>query len=157
KGVQMLHGWVRRSIADGKPLDEFARDLLSAQGSTYGHPPANYYRALRDPQARAEATAQVFLGLRLQCCKCHNHPVDRWTQEDYHALSAFFARVQYRVVDNQRRDRFDKHEFDGEQVVWQDREGEVPHPRTGRPLAPRFLGGPAANPDGDRLRALSEW
>src|SRR5262249_4535421 len=66
------------------------------------------------------------------------------------------ARVQYRVVDNQRRDRFDKHEFDGEQVVWQDREGEVPHPRTGRPLAPRFLGGPAANPDGDRLRALSE-
>lgn len=157
KGVLAFHQWIRNSFAAGLPLDQFARALLSARGSTYSHPPANYYRALRDPQARAEATAQVFLGLRLQCARCHSHPFDRWTQEDYHALSAFFARVQYRVVENQRRDRLDKHEFDGEQIVWQERTGDVAHPRTGQPLAPRFLDGRVARSDGDRLHALAEW
>lgn len=157
KGVLAFHHWIRQSIADSKPVDQFARELLTAQGSTYSHPPANFYRALRDPQARAEATAQVFLGLRLQCCKCHSHPFDRWTQEDYHTLSAFFARVQYRLMDNTRRDRLDKHEFDGEQVVWQDRTSEVPHPRTGNPLPPRYLDGGPAHTEGDRLQALADW
>ncbi len=157
KGVLALHQWVRQSIADGKPLDQFARELLAGQGSTYANPPANYYRALRDPQVRAEATAQVFLGLRLQCCKCHSHPFDRWTQDDYHGLAAAFARVRYRIVDNQRRDQLDSHEFDGEQIVWQDRAGELPHPRTGQPLAPRFLTGAAPDPNADRLGAVAAW
>jgi hypothetical protein len=159
KGVQVFHEWLRQSIADGKPLNEFARELIAARGSTYAEPPANFYRALRDPQARAEAVAQVFLGVRLQCAKCHNHPFDRWTQDDYHSLAAFFARVQYRIVENNRRDKFDKHEFDGEQVVWLDRESEWHHPRSGAVMAPRFLGGPA--PDlaarADRLQALADW
>jgi Protein of unknown function (DUF1549)/Protein of unknown function (DUF1553) len=159
KGVQAFHRWIRQSIADGKPLDQFARELVAAQGSTYANPAANYYRALRDPQTRAEATAQVFLGLRLQCTKCHNHPYDRWTQSDYHSLSAFFARVQYKIVENQRRDRLDKHEFDGEQIVWQDRDGEIAHPRTGETLRPRFLdaAAPELAADADRLQALADW
>ncbi len=159
KGVRAFHAWIRQGILEGKPLNEFARDLLAGRGSTYSEPAANFYRALRDPQARAEAAAQVFLGVRLQCARCHNHPYDRWTQDDYHGLAAFFARVDYRIVENNRRDKFDKHEFDGEQIVYQAREGEVKHPRSGEPLPPRFLGAatPAFAADADRLQALADW
>src|SRR5205814_3025465 len=73
KGVQAFHHWIRQSIADNKPLNEFAREIIAARGDTYSVPAANFYRALRDPQARAEAAAQVFLGIRLQCARCHNH------------------------------------------------------------------------------------
>src|SRR5262249_35504020 len=100
KGVRLFHDWIRECFADGMPLDAFARELIPGRGSPYSTPAANYYRALRDPEVRAEATAQVFLGVRLQCAKCHNHPFDRWTQADYHAFAAFFARVRYRVVRN---------------------------------------------------------
>ncbi|HMF15437.1 MAG TPA: DUF1549 domain-containing protein [Gemmataceae bacterium] len=82
KGVEVFHQWIRQCIAEGKPLNEFARELLAGRGSTYANPPANFYRALRDPYARAEAVAQVFLGVRIQCAKCHNHPFERWTQKD---------------------------------------------------------------------------
>jgi hypothetical protein len=67
KGVQTFHRWIRQSIAEGKPMDQFAREIVAARGSTYANPPANFYRAIRDTAARAEATAQVFLGTRLQC------------------------------------------------------------------------------------------
>jgi Protein of unknown function (DUF1549)/Protein of unknown function (DUF1553) len=159
KGMQAFHGWLRDQIAAGRPLNEFARDLLAARGSTYAAPAANFYRALRDPYTRSEAAAQVFLGVRLQCARCHNHPFDRWTQQDYYGLAAFFARVQYREVENRRTDSFDKHEFVGDQIVWQDRTGEVPNPRTGAPAPPQFLGrsGPALADDADRLQALADW
>jgi hypothetical protein len=159
KGVRVFHEWIRQSILDHEPLNVFARDLIGARGSTYEEPAANFYRALRDPQARAEVVAQVFLGVRLQCARCHNHPFDRWTQDDYHCLAAFFARVDYRIVENRRRDKFDKHEFDGEQVVVMVREGEWKHPRTGAAMRPRFLGtpGPELAPAADRLQALADW
>jgi hypothetical protein len=159
KGVQVFHDWIRRRIADGEPLNEFARELIAGRGSTYSQPAANWYRALRDPQARAEAAAQVFLGIRMQCARCHNHPFDRWTQTDYHSLAAFFSRVQYRILENNRRDKLDKHEFDGEQIVWMDRAGEIKHPRGGEVLRPLFLGAdtPAFAPDADRLLALADW
>jgi hypothetical protein len=159
KGVQLFHDWIRQVIVERKPLNEFAREILAARGSSYSHPAANYYRALREPDARAETTAQVFLGIRIQCARCHNHPFDRWTQEDYHRLAAFFARVQYRIVENNRTDRLDKHEFDGEQIVWMAREGDVTHPRTGETLLPRFPGQdrPACDADADRLQVLADW
>jgi hypothetical protein len=160
KGVRVFHAWVREQMAANVPLNEFARRVIAARGSTYAQPEANYYRALRDTYDRGEATAQVFLGVRVQCARCHNHPFDRWTQNDYHEWSAFFARVQYRIVENQRKDRFDKHEFVGEQVVWQDRTAELRHPRTKEPFAPKFLGDPkpADLPkDADRLQALADW
>jgi hypothetical protein len=159
KGVGSFHHWIRQCIAEGRPLNEFARDLIAARGSTYSHPAANFYRALRDPQERAEAAAQVFLGVRLLCARCHNHPFDRWTQNDYWSLAACFARVQYRIVENRRRDRLDSHEFDGEQIVWMAREGEVKNPRTGEVMPPRFLGAamPSLGPSSDRLQALADW
>ena len=159
KGIRVFHRWVREQIDAGRPLNEMARDLIAARGSTYASPAANFYRSLRDPYTRAEAVAQVFLGVRVQCAKCHNHPFDRWKQNDYHDFAAFFARVQYRVLENNRRDRLDKHEFDGEQIVYQDRETELNHPRTKEPLRPRFLGTgePLADPNADRLDALADW
>ena len=158
KGVAAFHHWIRRSIASGKPMDEFARELIAARGSTYLEPQANYYRAMRDPLTRAESTAQVFLGTRLQCARCHNHPFDRWTQDDYYGWAALFARVRYKVIENRRRDRNDGHEFVGEQIVWIDRKGEVDDPRTGKAAPPRFLGaGDSVAERRDRLEALAEW
>jgi hypothetical protein len=159
KGVQSFHNWIRQSIADGKPLNEFARELIAARGSTYAEPAANYYRALRDPLLRTEATAQVFLGIRLQCCRCHNHPFDQWTQNDYYELAAFFPRIQYRIVENNRKDKFDQHEFDGEQIVWMDRTSEIKHPRTGQAMMPKLLGysGAAVGEQEDRLQTLADW
>jgi hypothetical protein len=159
KGVQAFHDWIRASLAEGKPLNEFARQLLASRGSTYENPAANYYRALRDPMVRAEATAQVFLGIRLQCAKCHNHPFDRWTQNDYYGLAAFFPRVQYRIIENNRRDNLDTHEFVGDQIVWLARDGEVEHPRTHERMKPHFLGEttPDFPADADRLQALADW
>src|SRR5437667_5027440 len=83
KGVQSFHHWIRQNVAENKPLDQFVRQLISAGGSTYSSPAANYYRPNRDPASRAKAAAQVFLGTRLQCDECHNRPSDRVTKEDY--------------------------------------------------------------------------
>lgn len=157
KGVRVFHGWVRDAIASGKPLNEFARDLIAARGSTYQNPPANLYRSLREPYARSEAVAQVFLGVRVQCAKCHNHPFDRWTQDDYHQLAAFFGSIDYRVFENNRKDRLDKHEFDGEQVVFLNRDLDLKHPRTLAPLVPRLLGSDTTALGGDPLQTLADW
>ena len=157
KGVRVFHQWIREAIASGKPLNELARDIVSARGSTYQNPAANLYRSLREPYARAESIAQVFLGIRLQCAKCHNHPFDQWTQDDYHEFAAFFGRIDYRVLENNRRDRLDKHEFDGEQIVFLQRNGGLKHPRTDEVMRPRLLGDERAAREGDPLRTLADW
>jgi hypothetical protein len=158
KGVQAFHGWIAQSLRENKPVDQFVREIIGARGSTYQNPPANYYRALRDPVTRAEATAQVFLGVRLQCAQCHNHPFDRWSQDDYYNWAGLFARVNYKVLENKRRDNLDKHEFIGEQVVYLAREGAVTNARSGKPAEPRFLGADTKlSPDGDSLRELASW
>jgi hypothetical protein len=158
KGVQAFHGWIARSLRENQPVDEFVRDIISARGSTYLNPPANYYRALRDPVTRAEATAQVFLGVRLQCAQCHNHPFDRWSQDDYFDWTSLFARVNYKVLENKRRDDLDKHEFIGEQVVFLNATGTVLNARNNKPASPRFLGGTQPlRPEEDPLRELAAW
>lgn len=159
KGVQNFHHWIRKSIAESKPLDRFVHELIVARGSTYTNPAANFYRANRDAITRAEATAQLFLGVRLQCAKCHNHPFDRWTQGDYYRWAGFFARVKYKIVENLRRDKNDGHEFDGEQIVWMAPDGEVRDPRSDQPMEPCFLGAPPPEltEDQDRLEELAEW
>src|SRR5205085_5253466 len=134
------HHWIRDAVARNMPLDQFVRALVSARGSTYTNPPANYYRALRDPVTRGETAAQIFLGTRLQCAQCHNHPFDRWTQDDYYGWADVFGRVQYKVLENNRRDTNDGHEFIGEQVVYETRQCKVKNPRTGAPAAPRLPG-----------------
>lgn len=158
KGVQVYHRWIKDWFAADRPLTAFARELLAARGSTYANPPTNFYRAVRDPQARAEAVAQVFLGVRVSCAKCHNHPFDRWTQDDYHRFAAFFPQVQYRVLSNARKDDLDKHEFVGEQIVFAARTGETTLPRTGGVAVPKTLGDDRSPTAGeDRLGMLADW
>ena len=134
-----------------------SREIIAARGSTYQNPPANLYRSLRDPNSRAEAVAQVFLGIRLQCAKCHNHPFDRWTRDDYHEFAAFFGRIGYRILENNRRDKLDKHEFDGEQIVYMRRPSEPKNSRTDDPLTPRLLGDSRHVTEGDELQLLADW
>lgn len=165
KGAATFHAWIRQSIATNKPLDQFVRELITARGSTYEHPPANFYRAMRDPITRAETVAQVFLGVRLQCAKCHNHPFDHWTQNDYYGWANQFSQVRYEVLSNNRRDRNDSHEFDGEQLVLIGDGKAVEHPGLGKPVAPRMLvekadsGRPTADdrPSSDHLLSVAEW
>jgi hypothetical protein len=166
-GVDVFHKWIRASFAENKPINQFTAELLAARGSTYKVPPANFYRALRKPEERAEAAAQVFLGIRLQCAKCHNHPFDHWTQDDYYGWAGFFARIEYEIVENKRRDKNDKHEFAGEQIVKMTDMGEIANPNTGQSPGLRFLGlgetDVADDPDAaddeqfDRLQRLAVW
>src|SRR5205814_742125 len=94
KGMFAFNFWIRRSVEENKPWDRFARELLLAEGSAYTDGPANFYRAAGTPQQLAETTAQAFLGVRIQCARCHNHPYDKWTQNQYYEMAAFFARMQ---------------------------------------------------------------
>ncbi len=152
-GARKYFEWVRQQMAANVPEDRFVFDILTAGGGNYGHPPAGFYRRLRNPQARAEEAAQLFLGVRLGCARCHNHPGERWTQDDYHGLAAFFARVRY------KDGPFFNHLYDKEETVYAVREGEAVHPRTGQVLAPRFLGGPVAavGPHEDRRAVFARW
>lgn len=156
KGVELFHAWMRQSFAEGTPLDAFVREIVAARGSTYDVPPANFWRAHREPIIRAETTAQVFLGARIGCAKCHNHPFDRWLQDEYHDWSAVFTGIDYEIVKNERKDDLDKHEFVGEQIVQLNDFQERKNPRTDAPATPRLLG-EEGYPDGDRLEALAAW
>lgn len=161
-GMKAFHAWIRESVRKDKPLDRFAAELIASRGSTYHEPASNYYRANRTPVDRAVNTAQVFLGTRLQCAQCHNHPFDRWTQDDYYGWTALFARVDYKILsDIKPKDKSDKHEFNGEQVVFlkDSKDAKVENPRTGDPAAPRLLGAslPKLEKDQDELKAAAAW
>jgi hypothetical protein len=156
KGIHVFQEWLHERIAHNTPFDEVVRDLLTASGRTFSNAPANYYRIAKDPQNLAETTVQLFFGVRMQCAKCHNHPFERWTQDDYYSTAAFFARV---------REKKDPAEpgpnptTPGGTIVYSDRSGEVVQPRTGKVMAPKFLGGPVADvpPGQDRRVALADW
>lgn len=88
-----FHSWIRRAMQQNMPYDEFVRSVLTATGDVSSHPPVAWYREVKSPAARMEDTAQLFLGLRLACAKCHHHPFERWGQQDYYGFQAFFAQV----------------------------------------------------------------
>jgi hypothetical protein len=160
KGMEVFHGWIRKAVAENKPLDKFAAELIAARGSTYDNPPANWWRANRDPVTRAENTARVFLGTQLNCAQCHNHPFERWTQDDYYDWTSVFARVDYKIVENKKGDKNDTREFKGDQIVqFKPGKASVPNPRTGTDAKARFLGvvTPVKTVDRDELQALAEW
>ena len=154
KGTHVFHHWMKAWFDADKPLTDFAKEVLAARGSSYEQPGSNFYRAVRDPYLRAEAVAQVFLGVRVSCARCHNHPFDVWTQDDYHRFAAVFANLDYRVLANDRKDNLDKHEFVGEQIVMATRGKSLPHPRGGT-ASPKLLGGLPAQDD--PLGTLAEW
>jgi hypothetical protein len=159
KGTESFRKWVRDGIAQHKPIDQFAREIIAARGSTYKNPAANFYRAARTPKERGEAAAELFLGRRVQCAQCHNHPFDRWSQDDYYDWQSVFARLDYKVLENHRRDSNDSHEFKGEQIVFLRSSAQVKNPRTGAAARPRFLGESSSWKSGgeDELTDLAKW
>jgi len=159
-GVQAFHDWIRDGITRNRPINEMVRAMLASRGSTYHEPETNFYRANRTPELRATTAAQVFLGTRLQCAQCHNHPFDRWTQDDYYNWSAVFAQVDYKIIgDIKPRDKNDKHEFNGEQVVFLNAKLNIENPRTGDKAKARFLGAdmPKLADKQDELQAAAAW
>ncbi len=156
KGTHVFQHWLHERIADNTGFDALTREMLTASGSTFANPPANYYRVARDPQNLAETTAQLFFGIRMQCAKCHNHPFERWTQDDYYSMAAFFARVRH------KKDPIEPGatpQQPGAEIVYDGRSGEVTQPRTGQVMKPKFMGGAVPNiPQGaDRRRVLADW
>jgi hypothetical protein len=155
KGSHVFHDWIRNHVSRDTPFNEVVKELLTAQGSTFSNPPANYYRVARDATSLAETTAQLFMGIRMQCAKCHNHPFERWTQNDYYSMAAFFARVK------QKKDPMQPGAnpmVPGSEVIYQARSGEVTQPRTNQVMAPKIMGRPAPEivPGKTRLDALAE-
>ncbi len=96
RGAVLFHEYIRDSVAENRPYSEFVEEILTATGSTYQNGPTNYYRIERQPAGRAETTAQVFLGIRLSCARCHKHPFDQWTTDDYWNFAAFTGKVTTR-------------------------------------------------------------
>jgi hypothetical protein len=155
KGTHVFQKWLKGHLEKNTGFDVIARELLTASGSTYANPPANFYRVSRDATSLAETTAQLFFGIRMQCAKCHNHPFERWTQDDYYSMAAFFARVK------QRKDPADGPAAPKEpaEFIYVDRAGEVVQPRTNKTMAPKFMGGkvPDIAPGQDRREVLAQW
>jgi hypothetical protein len=130
------------------PTDEWVRELLGANGGTFKNPPTNYYQLERDVLKVTENVAQVFMGMRIQCAQCHNHPFDRWTQDDYYSFASFFTQIGRKGTDDAR-----------ELVVFNSGGGEINHPVHKRPMPARFLGAPApADVAGkDRRVVVANW
>ncbi len=153
KGTHAFNRWIRANLERNVPLDRFVRELLTANGSTLRNPAANYYRISRDPENSTETTAQLFLGVRIQCAKCHNHPFERWTQDDYYGFAAFFSRIKRKAGS-----------LPEDEVVYGADAGEVKQPRTGKTMKPKALGGPTFDDSGspdpnmlDRRESLARW
>ena len=150
KGAYVFTRWIKDRLVRNTPMDRLVRELLTAGGSAFENPPANYYRVSRDPETAVETTAQLFLGVRIQCAKCHNHPFERWTQDDYYGFAAFFSRVRHK-----------KGRAPEDEVVFSANAGDVRQPRTGKVMPPKALGGPVlADSDkapADRRERLAAW
>ena len=161
KGAWVLQRWLRDELAADQPLDAVVRKIVTGLGSTWQNPPASFHRTNRDPTAAAESVGQVFLGIRLQCARCHNHPYDVWTQNDYYGLAAFFANIARKQPSNNRKDRLDSHEINGDEFIYLSGSPRMIQPRTGEVLRPKCLSGPgvdrAAGEDENALVALADW
>jgi hypothetical protein len=151
-GMWAMHNWIRASLREHRPIDQFVRELITAQGSVFQSGPANYYRIARQPEDLAESTAQNFLGVRLQCAKCHHHPFEVYSQGDYYGLAAFFTRVT-------TKGSLDFGSQGGDSVVMIRRTGAIRHPRTGQTMQPTPLLDKPVNADEHRdlRRPLAEW
>ena len=153
KGMWSFHNWVRAQVRDGVPADAFVRDIVTAEGSTFIDGPANFFRIGRNPDDWAETTAQLFLGVRVGCAKCHHHPFEKWSQDDYYGLTAFFARMGTKASQEFGL-------FGQESVVFIRAAGEASHPRKRTTVKPLPLDGdPKQSWDDefDRRKRLADW
>lgn len=151
RGNITFHDWVRNAFYVNRPYNEIVRDILTASGDVEDAPPVNWWREIKETSDQVENTAQVFLGLRIQCARCHHHPFDRWSQQDYYGFSAFFSRVGR---------KFGKaHQANIERIFHDRGVASAKHPRTGLDVPPTGLGGKPIDigPDDDPREALVDW
>ena len=146
KATVRYTAWLHRQIETETPMNEVIHRLIAAKGTWIENPETNFYRE-RDPKLLMENMSQLFLGARIQCAQCHNHPFDRWTQNDYYGMVAFFARTQKKSCEDMM-----------DVLVYEAPSGETSHPVTQKQIAPKFLGGAlATTADRERRTVLADW
>ena len=149
KGVWVYRQWIEKRIAENMPYDKFVRALLLAEGSAYQNPAANYLRVLKEPGKITEDVSQTFLGVRFNCNKCHDHPFEKWTQNQYYEFGAHFARVAFK-----------KGQLPGEEIIYRNYNGgEVKHLKTDMVVAPQVPFGSEREikADEDRRDPFVDW
>lgn len=148
KNALLYYNWLSERIAKNIPLNEIAIELLAASGGTVSSPAVNFYQTELDQLKLTENVAQVFMGMRIQCAQCHNHPFDRWTMDDYYGFKAFFSQVGRKNTDDPQ-----------EVIIYNNKSGESKHFLTQAVMKPKFLGGasPELKPGEDRRKVLAHW
>ena len=146
KAALNYYNWLRDRISANTPFNLIIKELLGSEGGTFSTPATNFFQIEQDVLKLTENIAQVFMGTRIQCAQCHNHPFDRWTMEDYYGFASFFAQVKRKNAEDPR-----------ERIVF-DGDGEVPHLLTKKPVPPKFLGGPSPELSKQtRRQAVADW
>jgi hypothetical protein len=142
------YNWIRRNVEANTPWDRMARDLLTASGNTLSNGAANYFVLHKNPVAITENVSMTFMGFSITCARCHNHPLEKWTQKDYYRMANLFSRVAIKNGSDR-----------GDIIVYPARTGDINHPRLNVPLAPRPLEGPELplEAPGDRREAFVNW
>lgn len=153
KATYTYDQWIREQFRKNVPYDQFVRDLITAQGSTWKNGATVFYRNRREPEELAPMVSQLFLGVRLDCAKCHQHPSEKWSQADFYSFAAFFSRIGRKGVG------ISAPISGGEEVMFVRDTGSVKHPLTGQELPPTpLLGTPLTIPaDKDPRAVLAEW
>ncbi len=148
-GAKKFREWISGSIASNKPYNQFSYELLSATGSSLKNPPAAYYRAVKEPDIVMENTTQLFLGVRFNCNKCHDHPFERWTQSQHWELAAFFARVGRRGGPGGK----------SEEIIFDKKDGEIKAPYNNQVVQPLFPYKHSASipSEASRREKLARW
>ncbi|MEX2286794.1 MAG: DUF1549 domain-containing protein [Planctomycetaceae bacterium] len=147
KSTILYYNWLQEKIAGNVPMDQMVKELLASKGGTFTSPATNYYQNTTETLKVAENVAQVFMGMRIQCGQCHNHPFDRWTMDDYYSFAAFFSQIGRKAGEDPR-----------EIIVFNAGGGEVTHPVGGRVMPPKFLGGAVPDVAGkDRREVMVNW
>ncbi len=147
KAMFLYYNWLVDKLSKNMPMDEMVQELLGASGGTFKNAATNFYQLTNETLPLSENVAQVFMGIRVQCAQCHNHPFDRWTQNDYYSFAAFFAQIGRKQGEDYR-----------ETIIFNSGGGEVAHPVGGRAMPPKFLGGEVPNVAGkDRRVVLAKW
>ena len=149
RGSFAFHAWIRNSLHQNRPYNEFVKEFLAASGEVGDNPPVVWYRTVKDSKEQMQDIAQIFLGIRLQCAQCHHHPYEKWSQDDYYGFQAFFSKVG-RKAGNQP----------GEEIIFHKRGvASAQNPRTGRTLKPKPLGEAELqlSPLQDPRDALADW
>ena len=147
KAMFLYYNWLVDKLSKNMPMDQMVQELLGASGGTFKNAATNFYQITNETLPLTENVAQVFMGIRVQCAQCHNHPFDRWTQNDYYSFAAFFAQIGRKQGEDYR-----------ETIVFNSGGGEVNHPVGGRVMPPKFLGGEVPDVRGkDRRVVLARW